>query len=213
MIKLNIYIDDREDNERINAIKNEFNSHIEVKRLLAGDILIYQNSGPIICIETKTVQDFIQSCRNRQIQKEALNMKKIYPFSYIIIYDDGKMNTEYVKPLTINEKYGNIVSLMQRYKVPVIQCDNINHFLKCIKAIISNVNKFDEPIEPPIVRKKDSNEMINVLIGLPKVGKKMARTLLNIFKTPGGVFNASDEDLDNVPRLQKQSKDAIKRMR
>ena len=123
------------------------------------------------------------------------------------------MNTEYVKPLTINEKYGNIVSLMQRYKVPVIQCDNINHFLKCIKAIISNVNKFDEPIEPPIVRKKDSNEMINVLIGLPKVGKKMARVLLNTFKTPGGVFNASDEDLDNVPRLQKQSKDAIKRMR
>lgn len=213
MIKLDIFIDDREDNERIDAIKNEFNSNVEVKRLLAGDILIYQNDGPIICIETKTIQDFIQSCRNRQIQKEALNMKKLYAFSYIIIYDDGKMNTEYVKPLTINEKYGNIVSLMQRYKVPVIQCDNINHFLKCIKAIISNVNKFDEPIEPPIVRKKDSNEMINVLIGLPKVGKKMARVLLNTFKTPGGVFNASDEDLDNVPRLQKQSKDAIKRMR
>ena len=210
---MELYIDDREDNERIDAIKNEFNSNVEVRRLLTGDILIYQNDGPIICIETKTIQDFIQSCRNRQIQKEALNMKKLYAFSYIIIYDDGKMNAQYVKPLTLNEKYGNIVSLMQRYKVPVIQCDNINHFLKCIKAIISNVNKFDEPIEQPIVRKKDSNEMINVLIGLPKVGKKMARILLDNFKTPGGVFNASDEDLDNIPRLQKQSKDAIKRMR
>ena len=210
---MELYIDDREDKERIDAIKKEFNSKVEVKRLLAGDILIYQKDGPIICIETKTIQDFIQSCRNRQIQKEALNMKKIYPFSYILIYDDGKMNTEYVKPLSLNEKYGNIVSLMQRYKVPVIQCSNINHFLKCIKAIITNVNKYDEPIEPPIVRKKDSNEMINVLIGLPKVGKKMARTLLNTFKTPGGVFKASDEDLNNVPRLQKQSKDAIKRMR
>lgn len=213
MIKLELYIDDREDTERINAIKNEFNGHIEVKRLLAGDILIQQKSGPIICIETKTLQDFIQSCRNRQIQKEAINMKKIYPFSFIIIYDDGKMNTQYVKPLTLNEKYGNIVSLMQRYKVPVIQCSNTNHFLKCIKAIITNVNKYDEPIEQPIVRKKDSNEMINVLIGLPKVGKKMARILLDNFKTPGGVFNASDEDLDNIPRLQNKSKEAIKRMR
>lgn len=82
---MELYIDDREDNERINAIKNEFNSHIEVKRLLAGDILIYQNNGPIICIETKTIQDFIQSCRNRQIQKEALNMKRLYAFSYIIV--------------------------------------------------------------------------------------------------------------------------------
>ena len=210
---MEIYIDDREDDERINAIKQEFNSHVEVKRLLAGDILIQQKSGPIICIETKTIQDFIQSCRNRQIQKEALNMKKVYAFSYIIIYDDGKMNTEYVKPLTLNEKYGNIVSLMQRYKVPVIQCNNTNHFLKCIKAIISNVNKHDEPIEQPIVRKKDSNDMINVLIGLPKVGKKMARVLLDNFKTPGGVFNASDEDLDSIPRLQNKSKEAIKRMR
>lgn len=210
---MELYIDDREDTERINAIKNEFNGHIEVKRLLAGDILIQQKSGPIICIETKTLQDFIQSCRNRQIQKEAINMKKIYPFSFIIIYDDGKMNTQYVKPLTLNEKYGNIVSLMQRYKVPVIQCNNTNHFLKCIKAIITNVNKYDEPIEQPIVRKKDSNEMINVLIGLPKVGKKMARILLDNFKTPGGVFNASDEDLDNIPRLQNKSKEAIKRMR
>lgn len=210
---MEIYIDDREDNNRIESIKNEFNSKVEVKRLLAGDILIYQGDGPIIAIEVKTIQDFTQSCRNRRIQKEAINMKKIYPFSYIIIYDDGKFNDEYITPLTLNEKYGNIVSLMQRYKVPVIQCDNTRHFLKCIKAIISNVNKFDEPIEQPIVRSKDSNDMINVLIGLPKVGKKMARTLLNTFKTPGGVFNATDEELDSIPRLQKQSKNAIRRMR
>ena len=54
---MELYIDDREDNERIDAIKNEFNSNVEVRRLLTGDILIYQNDGPIICIETKTIQD------------------------------------------------------------------------------------------------------------------------------------------------------------
>lgn len=210
---MELYVDDREDKTRIEAIKNEFNSNVVVKRLLAGDILIYQQSSPIICIETKTIQDFIGSCRNGQIKKEAINMKKIYPFSFIIIYDDGKWDKNYTKPLTINEKYGNIVSLMQRYKVPVIVCDNETHFLKCIKAIIRTVNKFDTPIDPPLVRKKDSNEMINVLIGLPKVGKKMARTLLDEFKTPGGVFNATDEELDKVPRLQEKSKQSIRRMR
>ena len=210
---MELYIDDREDRVRIDAIKKEFNSNVEVKRLLAGDILIYQNDRPVIAIETKTIQDFTQSCRNRQIQKEALNMKKIYPFSFIIIYDDGGFNDKYVKPLTLNEKYNNIISLMQRYKVPVIECDNITHFLKCIKAIISTVNKFDEPIEQPIVRKKDSNDMINVLIGLPGVGKKMARTLLDEFKTPGKVFKADDDELNKIPRLQEKSKNAIRRMR
>ena len=210
---MELYIDDREDNDRIELIKNEFNSNVEVKRLLAGDILIQQRTNPTIAIETKTLQDFISSCRNGQIRKEALNMKKIYPCSFIIVYNDGKWNKQYVKPLTDNEMYGNIVSLMWRYKVPVIMCANSTHFLKTIKAIIRTVNKGDEPIEQPIVRKKDSNPFINVLIGIDGVGIKMARTLLDTFKTPGGVFKASDNDLDNIPRLQKKSKEAIRRMR
>lgn len=210
---MELYIDDREDNERIELIKNEFNSNVQVKRLVVGDILVQQINKPTIAIETKTLQDFISSCRNRQIKKEALNMKKTYPYSFILVYDDKKWNKRYVKPLTENEMYGNIVSLMWRYKVPVVMCDNSNHFLKAIKAVIRTVNKGDEPIEQPIVRKKDSNPFINVLIGIDGVGKKMARTLLDIFKTPGGVFNASDDDLDAVPRLQSKSKEEIRRMR
>lgn len=210
---MEIFIDDREDKERITLIKGEFNSNIEVKRLLAGDILIKQSNIPTIAIEVKTLQDFIGSCRNGQIKKEALNMKQTYPHSFIVVYDDGKWNKQYVKPLTNNEMYGNIVSLMWRYKVPVIMCDNNVHFLKAIKAIIRTVNKEDEPIEQPLVRKKDSNPFINVLIGIDGVGKKMARTLLDTFKTPGGVFRASDDELDSIPRLQKKSKEAIRRMR
>ena len=84
---MELYIDDREDNDRIELIKNEFNSNVEVKRLLAGDILIQQRTNPTIAIETKTLQDFISSCRNGQIRKEALNMKKIYPCSFIILWN------------------------------------------------------------------------------------------------------------------------------
>ena len=210
---MELYVDYREDKERIQLIMDEFNSSVEVKTLLAGDILVQQKDNPTICIETKTLQDFISSCRNGQLKKEALNMKKIYPYSFILIYDDGKWNKEYVKPLTTNELYGNIVSLMWRYKVPVVMCANSTHFLKAIKAVIRTVNKGDDPIEQPIVRKKDSNPFINVLIGINGVGKKMARTLLDEFHTPGGVFRASDEDLDNVPRLQTKSKEEIRRMR
>lgn len=210
---MELYVDYREDRERIELIKKEFNSFCDVKALVAGDILIIQDNNPTICIETKTLQDFIGSCRNGRIKKEALNMKKIYPYSFILIYDDGKWNKQYVKPLTDSELYGNIVSLMWRYKVPVVMCANSTHFLKAIKAVVRTVNKSDEPIEQPIVRKKDSNPFINVLIGIDGVGKKMARVLLDKFGTPGGVFRASDDDLDNVPRLQTKSKNEIRRMR
>lgn len=209
---LKILIDDREDKKRVIYIKNNFNAPISVERLDVGDIIISQKEKPTIAIEVKTIQDFIGSIKNRRIQKEALQMKAKYPFSFIVIYDDGNWNREYVN-CTINEYYGNIVSLNQRYKVPVIQCGTPKQFITVLKSIIKNVNKDDEPISPPTVRKKSSNEMINVLIGLPKVGEKMARTLLDIFRTPGAVFKATDEELDEVPRLQKVSKNAIKRMR
>lgn len=209
---MDILVDDREDKERIKLLKNNFSTPIEVIRLEYGDIII-KNNNNVIAIETKTIQDFIGSCRNGQIKKEALNMKKMSPFSFIIIYDDGKWNKKYTRPLTNNEWYGNIVSLMQRYKVPVIICEDSAHFIKAIKAVIRTVDKNDEPITPPIVRPKNSNEMINVLIGIPKVGAKMARVLLDTFKTPGGVFNATDEQLNSIPRLQTKSKEAIRRMR
>ena len=211
---MKIIIDDREDNERVQLIKNDdFFKDAIVERLDTGDIIfIQEGQAPNIAIEVKTRQDFVGSCRNRRMQEEALKMKKIYPFSFIVLYDDGKFRGDYTQ-YTLTELYGNIVSLSVRYKVPVFIAKNKKHFIILLKAIIKNVNKTDEPIEPPIVRPKNSNEMINVLIGLPKVGPKMARTLLDSFGTPGGVFNATDEELDNIPRLYKTSKSAIRRMR
>lgn len=211
---MKIFIDDREDKERINLLKKDsFFVNALITRLNTGDIIIERNDLEDIAIEVKTLQDWIKSCRDRQIQKEALQMKKEYPFSYIIVYDDGKKNDFFVRPQSLAEHYGNVVSLMQRYKVPVIFCKNNKHFIECIKSIVNNVKKNDEPIEPPIVRSKNSNEMINVLIGLPKCGTKVARKLLDNFHTPGGVFKATDEELDQVPRLTQKTKAAIRRMR
>ena len=211
---MKILIDDREDNERVQLIKSDdFFKDAIVERLDTGDIIFLQEGdAPDIAIEVKTRQDFVGSCRNRRMQEEALKMKKVYPFSFIVLYDDGKFRGDYTR-FTWTELYGNMVSLTVRYKVPVFQAATKRHFIIMLKSIIRNVNKFDEPIEPPIVRKKNSNEMINVLIGIPKVGPKMARTLLDHFHTPGGVFNASDEELDKIPRLFTVSKNAIRRMR
>ena len=208
---MELYIDNREDNERIELIKENFSSPITVTRLDVGDILVKRENNPNIIFEVKTIQDFIGSCKNRRMKKEALQMKK-YPYRYVIIYDDGKWNKKYVNQ-TINEKFGNLASININYKTTVFWCLNKKEFIACLKSIIRSVDKDTEPVEPPLVRKKNTNEMINVLIGLPDVGAKMARTLLDTFGTPGKVFKASDDELDNVRLLRQKSKDAIKRMR
>ena len=211
---MKIFIDDREDDERVKLLSQDsFFVNAIITRLKTGDIIIERKDCNDIAIEVKTLQDWIQSCRSRQIQKEFLQMKKEYPFCFAIVYDDGKKNDYFVTPQTLDEYYGNLVSLMQRYKVPIFICKNHKHFVVCVKSIVRTVGKNDEPIDPPIVRSKNSNEMINVLIGLPKCGPKIARKLLDKFKTPGGVFKANDDELDKVPRLNKATKKAIRRMR
>ena len=204
-----IFVDDREDPKRIEKLSEVFN--VIVGRLDTGDIIIPRDDGKDIVIETKTKQDFVQSCTNRRIQKEALQMREKYDHAYIIVYSDGKLNPKYHKQ-TMNQRYGNIASLQIRYKVPVFWVDNFRHFVVCIKSIISTVDKSVEPIDPPIVRQKDSNEKINVLIGIDGVGKKMAKKLLKHFKKPSAVLNATEEELDKVPRLSKKVKQHILRL-
>lgn len=203
MIK--ITVDDREDPYRIKRLEQYFD--VTIERLETGDIIIDNK----IAIEVKTRQDFVQSCTNRRIQEEAIKMKQKYPYSYIICYNDGKINLKYSKQ-TLSQRYANITSLTIRYHVPVFWVENFVHFVECILAIINAVDKADKPIEAPNVRPKTSNAFENVLIGIDGVGKQTAKKLLKHFKKPSAVLNATEEELDKIPRLSKKAKKNILRL-
>lgn len=209
---MEVLIDDREkDDERIDAIIKYYGKAVRIERLDTGDIVINQDDNPSIAFEIKTWQDFIGSIKNRRIQKEVLSMKEQYPFSFVIVYDNGKWNKKYVHASRAQIQ-GNIISIMQRYKVPVIIAKNLNELIICLELCIRNVNKSSEPIEPPIVRDKSTNEYINVLIGLPNVGTKTAQKLLDTFGKPSAVLTATEEELNNVKGLTSPVKQVILRM-
>lgn len=208
---MQVLIDDREkDNERIDTIQKYY-ANTEVARLPVGDIIFLQEDNPSIAFEIKTWQDFIGSIKNRRIQQEVLSMKEQYPYSFVMIYDNGRWNKKYTHASNVQIQ-SNIVSIMQRYKVPVVISKDLNELIISLEACKRAVNKSDEPINPPTVRNKSSNEMINVLIGLPKVGDKTARKLLDKFNKPSNVFNATEEELDEIKGLTKTAKNAILRM-
>lgn len=208
---MQVLIDDREkDNERIDTIQKYY-ANTEVARLPVGDIIFLQEDNPSIAFEIKTWQDFIGSIKNRRIQQEVLSMKEQYPYSFVMIYDNGKWNKKYTHASNVQIQ-SNIVSIMQRYKVPVVISKDLNELIISLEACKRAVNKSNEPISPPTVRNKSSNEMINVLIGLPKVGDKTARKLLDKFNKPSNVFNATEEELDEIKGLTKTAKNAILRM-
>ena len=208
---MKITIDNREDKGRIAQIQRFFDCECETKVLDTGDIIIQQDNIPDIAIEVKTHQDFIKSFKDRLVQDELIRMKAKYPFSYLIIYDDGKLNKKYTK--TSREQWhSNIHSLAIRYHVHIFFADNTKDFLKCIQSLANTVTKHDKPIEPPIVRPKDSNPFVNVLIGVPHIGKATAQKLINNFEKPSIVFNATEEELNLIPRLTQKQKEWLLKM-
>lgn len=210
---MRIYVDYREDDDRILFLKkDEFFSQITVKKLDVGDILIQRDNHDDIVIEIKTLQDWTNSMNNKQLEKEA-NQMKDHNVRAIIVYDDGKLNTWYTKLPGTARNYMKHAEMEYRWHIPVFFCDNAIKMVEAIKAIIKVCSKEHEPLPYPIVVKTSKDEMKAVLLNIPGVGDKMADKLLDIFGTPGGVFKASSEELNTVKRLQEKSKKAIKRMR
>ena len=210
---MRIYIDDREDDDRILFLKkDQFFRQMTVKRLEVGDILIERDDHEDIVIEIKTLQDWTNSMNNKQLEKEANQMKE-YNVRGIIVYDDGKLNTWYTKLPGTARNYMKHAELEYRWHLPVFFCENVNKMTEAIKAIIKTVNKEYEPLPYPIVVKTNKDEMKAVLLNIDGIGDKMADKLLDKFGTPGGVFKASTEELNSVKRLQEKAKKAIKRMR
>lgn len=210
---MRIYVDYREDDDRILFLKkDEFFSQITVKKLDVGDILIQRDNHDDIVIEIKTLQDWTNSMNNKQLEKEA-NQMKDHNVRAIVVYDDGKLNTWYTKLPGTARNYMKHAEMEYRWHIPVFFCDNAIKMVEAIKAIIKVCNKEHEPLPYPIVVKTNKDEMKAVLLNIPGVGDKMADKLLDTFGTPGGVFKASSEELNTVKRLQEKSKKAIKRMR
>lgn len=211
---MKIIIDDHEDRNRIKIIKNFFNSDkCEVQRLETADIIIEQEDKPTVAIEVKTVEDFISSMKNKRIHDEVLRMKNKYPYSYVLVYGDWRGLIPKFYKYTLAQKCSNIFKITTMYKVPVFWVATEKEFLTMIDEISKNIHKIGDPIEPPTIRDKNSNPFINVLIGIDGVGEKTAQKLLNKFHTPGGVFSASEEELNKIPRLSKKIIKEILRMK
>ena len=211
---MKIIIDDHEDRNRIKIIKKFFNSDkCEVQRLETADIIIEQEDKPTVAIEVKTVEDFISSMKNKRIHDEVLRMKNKYPYSYVLVYGDWRGLIPKFYKYTLAQKCSNIFKITTMYKVPVFWVATEKEFLTMIDEISKNIHKIGDPIEPPTIRDKNSNPFINVLIGIDGVGEKTAQKLLNKFHTPGGVFSASEEELNKIPRLSKKIIKEILRMK
>jgi Fanconi anemia group M protein len=166
-----------------------------LKELKVADYIVKD-----VAIERKTVSDFISSMINRRLFKQLEELQQ-YENRLLVIegIDEQELYTdiEEKKGLHPNSIRGFLLSILLKYKVPIIFTKNSEDTAKFI-LVLSKKKEKELPLN--VVKKiLDKKERLQfILEGFPGIGPKTARKLLEKFKTIKNVINAPEEDLKEI---------------
>ncbi|MBI4116876.1 hypothetical protein HY449_03980 [Candidatus Pacearchaeota archaeon] len=194
--KRKIIVDFREKNSLVASEIVKLGFEVEFQALKVGDYLV---NG--IAIERKTVSDFRGSMVNRrllrqleelqQYQKKILVIEGIYDKE---IYPDNENNSEGIHPNAIR---GFLLSILLKYNVPIIYTKDSEDTAKFISVLAKKAEK-ENPLNVSKKNLTKSERMQFILEGFPGIGPKIARKLLEKFKTIKNIMNASEEEITEV---------------
>ena len=195
--KPKVIIDIREKNSFMASELASIGMEIEFATLKVGDYIVND-----VVIERKTISDFIGSMLNKRLSNQLEELQQyekrlliVEGFGDRFLYSDEEHeNYGGVHPNAIR---GFLLSILLKYKVPIVYTKNENDTAKFILTL----SKKKEKEASLNVGKKSLNKkerMQFILEGFPGIGPKTAKKLLENFKTLKGVFNASSEEIEKL---------------
>lgn len=197
-----IIIDNRENKNRIPNLL-EKKCLIEMKQLPIGDFILSDD----VCVERKTVSDFISSVMNRRLFEQMTAMKDAYPCPVLILEGEESIE-EACEDTKINPSAmrGALASVALDYQIPVLHTKDQRataNMLYTIARREQEDNRKSTSIRQKM-GKTDSERQEFLIAGLPAVDKLTAEKLLKHFKTPASVFRASLDELQKVEGIGKE---------
>jgi Fanconi anemia group M protein len=210
---MKIIADIREKNSFVIAELRSLGVEVEVKCLNLADYLISNE----IAVERKTINDFVSSMINKRMIHQLLDMKKNFKTPLLMI--EKEENQEICKPtghpnIHENAVRGMILSVASEFNVPVIMTEGYEDTAKYLMLLAKRQEKGKQEISLTMKRKafsiKDQQQII--LESFPGIGPSLAKAILKQFKSIQHFSNASEEDLEKVPKLGKKKAMILKRL-
>jgi Fanconi anemia group M protein len=191
MQKIKIITDSREVFSGIPSILSSI-ADVEIKQLAVGDYVLSER----ICIERKTMNDFIDSIIKKRIFDQIVRLKEAYEKPVIVIE-----NEEFERKFNMKALYGAIACILVDYNIPVIKTDSREETSFIIYSIACR-EQLKNKREVALRGKKPKMELKEwqqfIVEGLPDVSAVLAKRLLSRFKSVRNVMNAGIEDLKQV---------------
>jgi len=197
MNRVLIFIDSRE-NSIIEYFK-QYDCEIQKKMLLYGDFLVSDR----VCIEKKTVNDFIQSITDKRLFQQLKLLKENFEKPILIIEGESSL----YGTLQPNIIRGALSSITVDLGIPILWTRDIADTAGIIYWIARReqlLEKREVVLRNKKVPETTEEKQEYLISSLPDVSNVRAKALLEYFKTPQAIFNASEEELQRVKGIGKK---------
>ncbi len=203
-----IEIDYRERDGGILEILRKSNIMVEEKRLFIGDYLINRH----IAVERKTTKDFVISIIDGRLFSQASRLKRYAEVQLMIIEGTDLFYTGYeIDPQAIK---GAIVSLSVSWQIPLVfskSPDGTAEIL--VMAGIQDVKCRDEILKRPGRRPgRLQTRKLFMLQGLPGIGPRIAKRMLERFGSVEKVITAGEHELSCVDGIGRKKASMIRKI-
>lgn len=154
---------------------------------------------PPYLVERKTVGNFLQAVKTRQLWKQVEGMSRIENCKPVLLLEGSLLWIQKYRKFNISAVYGVLKSIQFDWKIPVFYCPNKYWTVNCLLQL-AREEKLQKIHPVRAVPKNLSQQEIRrgVLEGVPGVGSSMAVKLLNHFGSIRKIANTDVEELQQV---------------
>ena len=195
MNRIRIVADEREKPSGVPDVLNKLGFRVEFAQLPVADYILSHKTA----IERKSLRDFVSSIYDGRVFKQCAELSSRFPRPILLV--EGNIAEEEMIRENPALFYGSLASLITAYGIYTIFTDSYLNSALAMKSLMEHLA--DERGKGPLITKavkteNPSLEQIYFVSALPGIGTKLARRLLETFRTPSAVIKASVPELAAV---------------
>jgi Fanconi anemia group M protein len=181
---------------------------VKSETLQVGDFILSDR----VVVERKEVDDFASSIIDGRLFQQAVNLKNAYPKPIIVVEGETPTGTGRVRPEAIMGAYA---SILIDYGIPIVWTQKPSETAQLMFAILRR-EQVQERRAPRIMTVNKPNTLQQqqefIISSLPNIDNTRAKKLLATFHNPERVFQASKEELMNVPGIGERISEEVRRV-
>lgn len=205
MKRVLIFVDSREIQNGILEYFGQYDCDVQRKNLLCGDFIVSDR----VCIERKTVNDFISSITDKRLFQQLTMMKENFEKPILLVEGEDSL----YGVLQPNIIRGVLASISIDMGIPIIWTRDIADTAGLVYWMAKReqiLEKREVVFRNKKVPKKHSEKQEYLISSLPDVSVVRAKLLLKHFKSPQNLFNATEKEIQKVKGVGKKIAKNIK---